>query len=190
MLCIALQAWLRLEDMMNSTTSKAQWLDRIEQARAAWEEIASEVSEVDVDRPGATGDWTFKDVAAHLNSWRILTVARLEAAAGDKSAPPMPWPDGMSEETDEGTQEINEWFYERNRDRSAGEILAESRDQFRRIQAAIEAIPENELEAKYPWLEGYPISAVIEGTLEHLHVDHEPSIRAWIAGNPDTRLAE
>jgi hypothetical protein len=32
----------------------------------------------------------------------------------------------------------------------------------------------------FPWLEGYPISAVVEGALEHLHVEHESEIRTWI----------
>jgi hypothetical protein len=170
--------------MMSDPTSKADWLERIERARATWEELVSKVGVEAAEQPGATGDWTFKDVAGHLNAWREWTVARLEAAAGDKRPPRMPWPDGMSEETEEGVEEINQWFYARNRARPANEILAESREQFRRIRAAVEAIPEEELETRYPWLEGYPLSAVLEGTLEHFHVDHEPEIRSWLSHQP------
>lgn len=167
--------------MSESRTSNADWIARVERARDVWEQLVVEASDLGMDRPGATGEWTFKEVATHLNAWRTLTIARLEAAAGDKNAPEMPWPNGMSEETDDGTREINQWFTARDQDRSLADILAETRYQFEKILATIEAIPDAELEARYPWLEGYPISAVIEGMLEHLHVDHEPEIRAWLS---------
>ena len=65
-------------------TSKQEWLDRIERGRAAWEELVAQAGEAAMDEPGAMGDWSFKDVAAHLNGWRELTVARLEAAVADE----------------------------------------------------------------------------------------------------------
>jgi hypothetical protein len=69
-----------------STTSKAEWLDRIERARQTWEEIVAAVGEAGMEQPVAGGDWTFKDIAGHLNGWRIRTVARLEAAAAPRRA--------------------------------------------------------------------------------------------------------
>jgi hypothetical protein len=170
--------------MSAATSSKADWLARIERGRQTWEALVSEVGEAGMDRPGATGAWSFKDVAGHLNGWRALTVDRLEAVAGGTPPPPMPWPGDLSDETEEGTDAINRWFYERNRDRPATEILAESREQFRRMRAAVEAIPEEGLETGLPWLNGHPLSAVIEGSLAHLHEDHEPEIRAWLADRP------
>ena len=167
--------------MSAETTSKAEWLVKMEAGRTTWAALAAAVGDDGWDQPGPAGDWSFKDVAAHLNSWRELTVSRLEAAAGDKPAPRPPWPVGMGEETPAGVEEINGWFHERDHDRSTAGILAETRDQFERIRAAVEAIPEEELEKVYPWLEGYPLSAVIAGTLEHLHEDHEPAIRAQLA---------
>jgi hypothetical protein len=164
-----------------SGPSKQEWLDRIEQGRAAWEDLVSQVDEAAMDEPGAMGDWSFKDVAAHLNGWRELTIARLESAAGDKTAPSQPWPDGFHDENNEATDATNAWLHARARERSANDILAEARDQFARIRALVEAIPEADLDARYPWLNGYPVSAVIEGMLEHLHVDHEPDLRAWLA---------
>lgn len=164
-------------------TSKTEWLERLEQARATWEEIVAEAGDADLDRPGAMGDWSFKDVAAHLNGWRMRTVDRLEAAARDQPPPPAPWPAELSDETDEGTEAINRWFYEQNRDRPAAEILSESREQFQRMRAAVEAIPEEDLltPGRYPWLDGYPLCAVLAGSFEHLYEEHEPAIRAWLA---------
>ena len=172
--------------MSAATTGKAGWLDRIERERESWEAIVAEVGDAGMERPGAAGDWTFKDVAGHLNGWRERTVDRLEAAARDAAPPPSPWPDDLSDETDEGVEAINRWIYERNRDRPAADILAESREQFRRMRAAVEAVPEDDLvtPGRFPWLGGEPLSAVLEGSFGHLHEEHEPAIRAWLADQP------
>ena len=169
--------------MSTKRTGKAGLLDQLDRARATWEAIVAETGDAGMDRPGAAGDWTFKDVAGHLNGWRVRTVDRLEAAARNAPPPPAPWPDGLSDETDEGTEAINRWFYERYRDRPADEILAESREQFRRMQAVIEAVPEDDLvtPGRFPWLGGEPLSAVLEGSFDHLYEEHEPALRAWLS---------
>jgi hypothetical protein len=176
--------------MSAATTDKAGWLERIEREWETWEAIVAQVGDAGMDRPGATGDWTFKDVAGHLNGWRERTVDRLEAAARDQAPPPTPWPADLSDETAEGTDAINRWIYERNRDRPAAAILAESDEQFRRMRAAVEAVPEDALltPGRFPWLGGEPLSAplsaVLDGSFDHLHEEHEPEIRAWLAGQP------
>jgi hypothetical protein len=167
----------------NNPTDKAGWLDQIEQARQTWEAIVAEVGDTGLEQPGATGNGSVRDVASHLNGWRELTVDRLEAAAGDGVEPPFRWPDGMSEETREGVDEINRWFAERDRGRPAAEILATSREQFRRMREAVEAISEDDLltPGRFPWLGNAPLTAVLIGSFEHLYVDHVPEIRAWLA---------
>jgi Protein of unknown function (DUF1706) len=172
--------------MSASTTDKADWLTRLERAQGTWEAIVAEVGDAGMDRSGAAGDWTFKDVAGHLNGWRERTVDRLEAAARDAAQPPPPWPDDLSDETDEGVEAINRWIYERNRHRPAAAILAESREQFRRMRVAVEAIPEDDLvtPGRFPWLGGTPLSAVLDGSFGHLYEEHEPAIRVWLSDQP------
>lgn len=172
--------------MSAATTGKAGWLDRIERAEQAWEAIVSEVGNADMARPGAAGDWSFKDVAGHLNGWREVTVDRLEAAARGQEPPPPPWPGGQTEEAGADVEWINRWMYERNRNRPAAEILADSREQFRRMRAAVEATPEDHLvmPGRFPWLGGAPLSAVLKGSLGHFHEDHDPGIRAWLTTQP------
>jgi hypothetical protein len=169
--------------MEAATTDKMAQLARIERERAAWEALLAEVGEERMDRPGAAGDWTFKDVIAHLNGWRVRTIDRLEAAARGEAPPAFPWPADLDEDTDEGVEAINRWMYERNRDRSAAEILTESREQFRRMRAAVEAIPEADLvtPGRFDWLDGHPLSAVLAGSFGHLREEHEPALRTWLA---------
>jgi hypothetical protein len=168
--------------MMTATTSKAAWLERIEQERQLWERLLAEVGEGRMLEPGVTGDWTFKDVVAHLNGWRALTLARLEAAQHGRAPEPPPWPAHLDEDVESDVDEINDWIYQASQDRSLQDVLAEYSQSFGRMRAAAAAIAEGDLTdpGRYPWMGGHPLAAVLDGTFGHLHEEHEPLIRAWL----------
>lgn len=161
-------------------TSKTELLEQHDKVVATWNELAEAALQADPTRPGAMGDWTFVDVAGHLNGWRERSVRRMEAAANG-TVPTPPWPDELSDETDEGTDEINDWIYAQYHDRPLDEILAEAQEQWQRIRTAAEAIPEADLltTGRYPWLSDYPLGEVLNG--EHLLEEHEADIRNWLA---------
>ncbi|MBA2463352.1 MAG: ClbS/DfsB family four-helix bundle protein [Nocardioidaceae bacterium] len=140
-----------------------------------------------MSRPDVAEDWTFADLAGHLNGWRMRSVARLEAAANGAEPAPLPWPESLSTTTDEGVDAINRWIYERNHARPIADLLAESTDQFRRMRAALEAVSEADLltPGHYPWLSGYPLSEVVVGVVEHLNVEHADDVRRWLRATPD-----
>lgn len=144
--------------------------------------LAAEVGEERAGEPNAFGELSFKDVIAHLNGWRQLTAARLEAGlTGDE--PVAPWPADLDEDHD--LDAINRWFFETSRDKPLAEILAESRETLDRSERAIAELPDDALfqPGHFTWLGDYALGpAVVEGTWEHFHVDHEPEIRAWLAG--------
>jgi hypothetical protein len=162
-------------------TTKAGLLEQLDKTVATWEELAEAALREDVNRPGAMGDWTFVDVSGHLNGWRARSVSRMEAGANG-TEPSQPWPEDLSDATDEGTDAINDWIYERYHDRPIEEILDEAREQWRRLRAAAEAIPEPDLLApgRYPWLGGYALGEVINGATAHFHEEHEADIRNWL----------
>jgi len=169
----------------NVMTTKAELLEQHDRAVATWDELAEAAQQADPTRPGAMGDWSFVDVAGHLNGWRERSVRRMEAAANGTAPPTSPWPDELSDETEEGTDKINDWIYEQYHDRPLDEVLAEAQEQWRRIRAAAEAIPEADLltPGRYPWLSGYPLGDVLKA--EHLHEEHEADIRSWLASVKD-----
>lgn len=172
--------------MSTNPKRKADWIAELEAVRKSWRDTISEINESDLDRPGTIGEFSFKNIACHLNGWRELTVDRLEAAARNVEPPPFPWPDGMSEATDAGTDEINHYFQERTRDLPVADVLALSNEQFERMQTALATISEDDLltPGRFPWLPGLPVSAVLDGAFEHLYVDHMPEIRAWLENRP------
>jgi hypothetical protein len=157
--------------------SKTELLAQIDEETAVWDRLLAEVGEERMLLPGATDAWTFKDVMTHLIGWRRRTLARLEAAQQGTEPPPPPWP---AELDDDDT--INAWIYEQNRDRPLADVLAESREQFRRMRELTAAIPEDALldPNRFAWIKGWPLGAAVNSFI-HLHEEHEPTLRAWLA---------
>lgn len=161
--------------------NKHQLLDKIDHEAQIWDEFLHQVGRDRMEQPGATGDWTFKDVVAHLSGWRSQTLARLEAARQGQTTAPTIWPNDWDEDDDNDLEKINQWIYEQNRDRNLDDVLAESRQQFRQIRETVAAIPEETLFApnRFAWLKGRPLADVAH--FDHFHEEHEPVLRGWLA---------
>lgn len=158
----------------------AEWAVEYEEMFDEWKAI--------VDRFGddtasiVAHNWSFRDVTAHLNGWREWTARRMEAAANDFETPLAPWPGGMSEETEEGTDEINAWFTEVREPKDMPALIEEAERQFARILAALAALSDEALEETPSWLDGYPVSAVLEGCIEHWE-EHQAELEPWLAAH-------
>jgi mycothiol maleylpyruvate isomerase-like protein len=149
---------------------------RIHELQAEWRALVAEVGEDRMLEPGPMGDWTFKDLAAHLLGWREWTLTRLEAASvSGGPAPVEPWP-----KTTDDPDGINEWIQEQNADRSVADVLQDIDRSYDRLAAALGALPEALLTdpAGLPWLDGTAAADV--DWVSHLHVEHEASIRDWL----------
>lgn len=159
--------------------TRGEVLSAIERERAAWESLLAEVGEARMLEPGPMGEWTFKDLTAHLTGWRARSLQRLEAAANGQPEPAPVWPAAL--QTDD---EINSWIHEINQDRLLGEVIAESRESYARLSEIVQMLPEEALTDPnyFPWLEGNALGEVIVSGafFGHLHEEHEPDIRRWL----------
>jgi hypothetical protein len=160
---------------MSSNTSKAQLESDLRDEQANWEALLQEIGEDHMTQPGVAGEWSIKDIVAHLTAWRRRTVGRFQAALHHEPTPPPFWPATM--QTDD---EINGWIYAGNRDRPLDVVLGESRDVFDQLVETLDAFPEAELldPARFPWLEGEPLTAA--ALFGHFHEEHEFDMRAWL----------
>jgi hypothetical protein len=102
---------------MAQRVNRDQALAAIDAERAAWDALVAAVGERRLDEPGPMGEWSFKDLAAHLTGWRARTVQRLEAAVRGEPEPSPPWPAEFEDD-----DEINDWIHQGNRDRPAARV--------------------------------------------------------------------
>lgn len=123
------------------------------------------------------GDWTFKDLAAHLSFWVERTIARIEAGPGGNA--PTPWPASMgSEDEIDDWDEVNAWIHEQHRDRPLRDVLADMDRSYERLVVLIETMPEEDLMT--PGRFGFD-GPLVEGEFfGHFHDEHEPSVRDWL----------
>jgi hypothetical protein len=169
--------------MTDTPSSRNAMLSRVEDTEIIWTNLVAEVGE-HFDTPGPMGEWSFKDLAHHLNGWRVRTVNRLEAVAANREPIASPWPAEYEALADEDAQvdAINQWFQDQGKERSYADVLAEANEQFARLRTAIEAIPEDDLADvnKFTWLNGSSPSDVLRGSWEHLTDEHLRGVRSWL----------
>ena len=166
---------------MESSMNRAILLARMAQQRADWEALLAEIGPARMEIPGVTDNWTFKDVVAHMTAWQQRGVARLQAARRDEKPAPAPWMH-LPELNDDT---INAWIYEQHRDEPLDAVLAGWDRSFDRLRAAFLALPDEAVfdPAYFPWLAGNAvIEALPSGFLGHFREEHEPILRAWLAG--------
>ena len=159
---------------------KSELLDRLQEKYRQWETFLEEIDPARMEQPGVNGDWSMRDIVAHLTGWHRHLVARLEAAERGQPEPPPPWPAHL--QTDD---EINAWIYESNRGHSLREVLEDTQQVHQQLLTVLERLPDDvQIETVEPsyylvWVNGqrFPASEFFD----HFHDDHEPDVRAWLA---------
>jgi len=142
-----------------------------------WRDIAAEVGEGRYALPGPMGEWSFGEMAGHLLGWRKRTIARLEAFARGEPAPPDPWPAGLDDD-----DAVNDWIRAQHRDRSPVQLVSDYDASYDRLVAIIEALPEAKLTRPVPdAIPGNEEALVEIDFTGHLHDEHVPAVRAWLA---------
>ncbi len=121
--------------------------------------------------------WTLKDVLAHLTSWQEVTLARLIAARLNQEPEYPFWFSGEDPETDEELNRVNAAIFQAHKNKSLSEIKKVWEQRFSEILLVCPLLSEQEFSepGRYAWLNGYPLLAVLEGTLGH-HREHRDSI--------------
>jgi hypothetical protein len=162
---------------------KSELLNWLQEEYQGWEALLDQIGPTRMDQPGVNGDWSMKDIVAHLTGWNRWLVARLQAAGRSEPEPAPPWPAHL--QTDD---EINAWIYESNHGRPVREVLDESRQVFRQLLDAIEELPQD-VEIDQVQARGKEFHLVLLGNerfpagefFDHFHDDHAPDVRTWLA---------
>ncbi|MCA9969229.1 MAG: ClbS/DfsB family four-helix bundle protein [Anaerolineales bacterium] len=156
---------------------KAELLNWLQQAYQQWQAFLDEIPPGRMEQPGANGDWSVKDLVAHLNGWQIAFNRRLQAAQSGAPEPPPPWPAHLQDE-----DAINAWIYETNRARTLHDVLQESRRLFDELLAIIKSLPDDvRIESNWRLVHLGDQRFSASEFFDHFRDDHEASVRAWLA---------
>ncbi|MGB8646704.1 MAG: ClbS/DfsB family four-helix bundle protein [Anaerolineae bacterium] len=128
---------------MDEQMNKEQVLAAMQREYHQIEQVIGRVSEAQLTLPGPYSDsnWSIKDTVAHLTAWMRRTIGRMP---GQTPLPdPITFPAG--EDWNVSTERLNTYYYEQNRQRPLGDVLAEFRKTYRDIKAATEQLTEAQL---------------------------------------------
>ena len=168
---------------MNNHLTTAQLLDVMRAARSNWEALLAEAGEARLTEPGVEGDWSLKDIIAHITYFETWAADNVMSFRRGEPRP-------QSEYTGLEVDEENARIYERLRAKSLTQVLQESQVSFQRSIEAVQGLRDEDLyDPKFVPVPNadFTIFDLIEGdTFEHYN-DHSASVRTWLdrtAGRP------
>lgn len=162
---------------MTEITTRAALLDAIGSARAALEDALARFDEGALVTATVTGDWTPKDIMAHISDWERRFLRWVEAGRrGEVVERPEPGITWAEEDW------LNQMIFERHRSRSLNDVRAEFAAAYRAIYAAIAAMSEDELFAPgyYAWSGDEPLLAIVWGVTADHYAGHTADILALL----------
>ena len=150
---------------MPRPTTKAGILSESAKEHDALEQLLATLTPEQMVQPGIVGEWSVKDVLAHLTEWQQMVLGWYHAGlAGDSPSLPAPgfkWSELPA---------LNQVIYERHRDQSLADVLDAFGDSYRQIMAWVESLSEEDLftPGRYDWAKTNALASyVISCTSSH-----------------------
>jgi hypothetical protein len=156
---------------------KAQFLAEIRDERARLEGVVAQVGGAAMDEPGVVGQWSPKDVLAHIAFWERTFLGWIEAATLGRM-PDMPAPGLTWEDVDL----LNDRVYRESRVRALDDVRDEFAASYHPTLALVESTDEGTLfdperNPLGPRLALWQYAAA--NTSEHYR-EHRESLEAWL----------
>jgi uncharacterized protein (TIGR03083 family) len=133
---------------MPRPTSKPDLLAAIEKERTALETYLDTLSPEQMTVPSIVGEWSVKDVLAHLIEWEQMVLswhaAGLRGEIPELPAPGFKW---------NQTPALNQQIFEKHKDRSLADVLAQFETSHREILGVIQGLSNEVLftAGQYAW---------------------------------------
>ena len=156
-----------------------------------WEDLLASMSEEQITDPRLPSKLSIKDMIAHLWAWQQRSISRMEAALNNRE-PEFPiWSEKLDPESEDDLDRINAWIYETYRETPWSSVYKNWREGYLRFLELGEETPEKDLldPGRYAWLEGQPLSLVLQSSYEHHHIDHYEPLLAWLRQNGNMKVA-
>ena len=159
--------------------NKTELIDWLKSEQKQWQDLLRKFDHADMETPGVNGDWSLKDLVAHLTMWHRDHILCLDAAVRGTPVADPPWPLEISDK-----DEINAWILSQCRRRTLEDVLHENEQVFEALMGIVKSFPD---EVEIEIMEERPIVRFGEQQFsvgyffDHFHEDHEAQIREWLA---------
>lgn len=153
--------------------TKAEAVTLLNEEFQAWEALIAQKVSVDPLASLSPEQIVIKETLIHLWAWQQFSIAYLEAAAQGKDPVYPPWPFEITIGDEGDVDATNAWIAQTYSGKSWGTAYQDWKTGFITFIALAEQLPETDLldGGKYPWREGWPLLASLEGSYEH-HQEH------------------
>jgi len=162
---------------MTEQMNKTKLLDEMHNGYTAFENLLAPLSEAEMTIAGVNGEWSIKDILAHLAAWQKRTLNRLDAAVRNEK-PSIP---GLT--SDEEMHRLNDQFYQENKARPLNDVLTDFRTTYSQILDVVQAAPEEILldSQRVAWLDGNALWELVAGNTYEHYQEHTESIQQWLS---------
>ena len=152
--------------------TKSELLDQIRTERKQLEKVLAILTPDQMLQPGASGEWTIKDVLAHISAWERRMILWIGSHLRNETPDvPLPW----------DVERMNAETYAQVKDKPLAEVLEEFHKSYRDALALAESLSEMQLQTAYAdtWPMGSLWLGVAANTNWH-YKEHRESIEAWL----------
>lgn len=154
--------------------NKAEILERLESEREKFLDVIDGLSELDLQRPGVIGDWSVKDILAHLSRWEAELVKLLfQAQHGQKPS--------SAHFTQKDVDKTNRTWYEESRIRSLHNTLEDFHAVRNQTILRVEEFSNQDLSTagRFPWSKDRPLAEWIAADSYEHEAEHAAQVAAW-----------
>lgn len=159
--------------------NKAELLRWLTEEEQKWALLLAAIGERRMAQSGVNGDWSMRDIVAHLTGWQRWLVIRLRAAADGQPEPSTPWPAQITSE-----DEVNTWIYEANRERPVRQVLDDAHNVHQQLLTTIERLPEESrietIDGKFHLIWVSDQRFAVGEFFHHFYDDHAADVLAWL----------
>jgi uncharacterized protein (TIGR03083 family) len=147
-------------------------LAALEAARARLDAALAGMSSEELTAPGPVGDWSVKDLLAHVTSWDVDLLTNLgKIKRGQKP--------GRTQWDTAGIQAQNDAWHQELKDRPLERVLADYDGVHAQVLRAVSGLSEAELEAPADWLGGGPMSQYFVDHIVTHEDEHGAELAEW-----------
>jgi uncharacterized damage-inducible protein DinB len=156
---------------------RTELLTQLIRTRGEMQAILDDLSETHLLQPGASGDWSVRDLLAHITAWEVDMLTNLGKVK--RGAKP-----GTTQWTAATIQQQNESWHKEMRDRPLRNVLMDFDGVRKQTLRVLEGLSDQEASKPNDWLQGRSLADYIETmTLAHER-EHLEHLRQWRAGGP------